>query len=62
MKNNSWYSIKWKPRNTMKNAFIQVRAKDKREAKRLILKKLNTINSKYLDVYRLEEKNNETYR
>jgi hypothetical protein len=46
----------------MKNAFIQVRAKDKREAKRLILKKLNTINSKYLDVYRLEEKNNETYK
>ena len=57
MKNNSWYSSKWKPRNTKKHAFIQVRAKDKREAKRLILKKLEKINSKYLDVYRLEEKN-----
>jgi hypothetical protein len=52
----SWYSFKFKPKNTIKNRFLQVSAKDKREAKRKILKSLAYVNRRYVEVYKLEKK------
>tara|TARA_B100000029_G_C17385499_1_gene891393 strand:+ start:425 stop:604 length:180 start_codon:yes stop_codon:yes gene_type:complete len=54
MTKNKIYSFKFKPENTMKNEFIKVEAKDKREAKRKILKRLGYINKRYTEVYEME--------
>lgn len=56
MKKTKWYSFKFKPKNTMKNRFLQVSAKNKSEAKKKILKKLAYVNSRYVEPYQLEKK------
>ena len=52
----SW-SIKWKPTNTIKNGIIKVSAKNKREAKKKLLKIMNGLNSKYFEPYKMEDEN-----
>jgi hypothetical protein len=51
-----YWSIKWKPKDTMKNKFIQVAATNKQEAKKKLMKKLSYINSRYIDVYQMEKR------
>ena len=48
MKKTKWYSFKFKPKNTMKNRFLQVAAKNKSEAKKKILKNLTILKNLFL--------------
>ena len=49
-----WYTIKWKPKHKIKNRIIKVLAKNKREAKVLLLQELAKINKKCFEPTLLE--------